>query len=489
LALSGSSFALLLIASTFAFTSLFPTNAYAANTAQAKPASAIDLTIYGNRYAQVEEVRQVDLLAGENTIQLEGIAQNYRPDSLRLISVAGPSQLVFNSAVYQQANLNKYQLLSQSIGKQVTVRQDGKDITGTLKAVNGGDELVIVTSEGKVQVVSKTDSVTVDNLPSNLTSSASLVMEVNASTAGTYTIKFMYETTGVTYSIKHSLVYDDNVSKVLNFDTFVSLYNDSGTDFKNANVHLITGSVADDDAPGGLRYSPQSFSDSQKELRLPQEAAVESVGEQKQYTIPGKVNLANGQIRQTQLLAATNVSVARSYIASASSWDQSNDKPISAAVRLHFTNDQTAGPGRAIPSGPVKVYQYNSTQNLQLTASAYLSEKAAGECFDLEIGRTSDVKFTHTLVKSEDLSPQPPANPTPNYRQKSVWRYQHQVTVHNYKDRDVEVTLELTKQAGNTTIVSSTPALSEDNANKASAKQTVGKQGKQNFEFTLEVSN
>ncbi len=56
-----------------------------------------------------------------------------------------------------------------------------------------------------------------------------------------------------------------------------------------------------------------------------------------------------------------------------------------------------------LPAGIVKVYQRNSENKLQLTASSDIKELAVDETFEIGIGTSSDVKAERTLVKSNRI--------------------------------------------------------------------------------------
>ncbi len=460
------------------------------------PADQSDITVYGNQFAQVQETRTVTLKAGRNRVQLNGVAARYRVDSLRLVSAKGTGTFAYRSATYQPANLFNEQLLAGSIGKQVkawryTTKQE---VTGTLKSVNG-TALVLVLADGKTELVN-TNDVTLLDSPTGLSNTASLVVEADVSAAGDYQIDFLYETEGVTWSAKHSLIFDDEKSEVSSWEATVSLVNESGTSFKNATVRLLSGKVAGEDAPGGrgLYQAARAPMNDASES-----ASVENVGDQKVYTLPGTLNMASGQTRQVPLFNGKNVPVKRTYVVGTATARYSADGKADAQIRLTVENCEKHHLGQPIPSGLVKVYQYNVAKKLQLTGSTRVSEKAQDEIFDLNIGTSSDVKWDVKLVEAvpvdggdATVTPNKPktsggaraVQPTPVAQgdQAQFEDHTYQVTVYNYKrDRNVDVQVEVAvpvKQVLDAT-------WTRPRADRANKTLTVPKSDKASVKYTI----
>ncbi|MBX9694448.1 MAG: DUF4140 domain-containing protein, partial [Cyanobacteria bacterium] len=213
----------------------------AANFVETKSASSVDVTVYGNSFAQVEETRQVALQAGRNRIQLNGIAAQYRQDSLRVIGVTGPGKFTYKTATYQNANLTWEQILADSVGTKIAATvgsgTNAKDVTGTLLSINGG-QVVLQGDDGKTYLTGTT-GISLSKLPAGLSNSASLIVEADVSVAGTYSLNFLYETGGMTWTAKHSVIYDDANQKLESFESTVNVINQSGTSFDNATLWLL----------------------------------------------------------------------------------------------------------------------------------------------------------------------------------------------------------------------------------------------------------
>lgn len=474
------------------------------NLVVSAPASASAVTVYGAQVAQVQESREIkNVPAGRVFIQLSGIAAKYRTDSLRLIKVEGPGAFKFREAAYQAPNSAPERLLQESVGKQVTAyRHNGnklEPVTGILQSVNGNQ--VAILSGGSIEIVG-TGDVSLGQAPRGVTNTASLVLEAEVETAGTYTVEFLYSTDGFAWSAKHSLIYNEEKGKLDSWATTVSVVNDSGTSFKNATVKLISGKVAEgiEDAPGGrgmyrseAAFAPASVGSDG--------AAVDTVGDQNSYTLPGTVHLVNGQARQIPLFdAATygrDVPVTKTYVVGKTAHYGAAPGPQQAGIRLTVENCEKHNLGKPLPAGSVEVLQAKTGTILQLTGSTKLGEKATDEIFDLNISTSSEVKWDTKVVSvkqvkgaaPEDageegpvLSPTIPARGIAQPVNNAVYQDSEvELTIYNYKrDKAVDVKVEINA------VLKELPAGWKQAAvNKAEITVKVDKSGKATVKYTL----
>lgn len=457
--------------------------ATAPNIVVSAPATACDVTLYGSQFAQVQETRNVaNVPAGRARIQLNGIAAAYRADSLRLISVTGPGSFTYLSATYQPANFTPDRLLAESIGKQVTAyRHTAKgleSITGTLQSAQGTQ--LVISVNGRPELVN-TGDVSLLETPQGLSTTASLVVEAEVSVAGTYTFEFQYATEGLSWSARHSLIYDEDNNKLDSWATYVSVQNNSGVNYNNATLRLIAGKVAAgvEDAPGGGRYAMRAMA--APAMVGSSGATVESVGDQNVFEIPGSVTLNAGQSRQIPLYdAATygkDVPVTKVYVVGTNwsiyGYGNGVNAPQQAGIRLSIANCEKNNLGKPLPAGTVEVQQRKSGKTLQLTGSTSIGEKAAEETFDLNISTSGEVKWeiklaqrkqvkgTVTIEEDEDentpvapaplvptgaaVSPPRQLVPARSTTQDATFEdREYELVVTNYKkDKDVDVKVEI----------------------------------------------
>lgn len=455
-----------------------------AQQSTASPAQQQTLTVYSSRFAVVQEIRKADLKAGANSVQLGGVSGQYRPQTLMVVSVEGSGQFTLRAVSYQQANLNSAGLLSSAVGKQITVSygvgSGSSVITGKLIAVSDG-ELIILPSDqpNSPRIIRSRDQVSVPELPQELSSTPSLTLQADAAKEGPYAFRILYQSGGFAWTATHSAVYDEKAGKLTTLDSSVAITNDSGTAYKGVDVNLLSGDVQDnsgarirpfaaDEAPGGARLMAAS----------PAEAAVQSVGEQKLYTLPGKVDINIGENKQIPLLTAHDIPVDREYYFSIYGDTDGNSQSVN--VRLHVTDDSKHNLGKPLPAGAVRIYQPDTKGNLQLTGTTRVKDVAVGENFNLELGTTTDVKFS-TKVVSDVQDPRP----TDAQDTKPLYETQvFEVTISNSKANDVTVNLRQTVPVG-ASIVQSSHKFVKENATSQYAPVAVAHNGQTVVRFTL----
>ncbi len=441
----------------------------------ARPASSLDITVFSDG-AQIEETRQVMLHAGHNRIRLEGIAVQYRQDSLRIIGVSGPSEFNFKSAVHEPASLNQERILANSIGKRVSATVGSgaraRRIDGTLKSVQGG-QAVITAANGQVYFAQANDVVPA-RMPNGLSSTASLVVEADVATAGTYSINLVYETEGLSWSATHSLIEAGDHKSVSSYEVTVNVDNRSGTAFAHANLWLMSGGVQQ--GPGGPRaYELAAASPRMgKSFDAPR---VQSVGERKVYRIPGQVSLGDGQNRQFQLFAAKDVPVVHEYYLPASGYNYGTvaSGQESVSVRLKLKNCDESHMGMPLPGGDIKVYERNDEGKLQIVSQGTtIRELARDEEFAVSIGTSSDVKAERTLADAT----KPLRVGNTEYQDRTF-----NVKIYNYKQVPVDVLVEANVPADQSNIA----PLTKKSANIGTASVHVDANTNGTLSYTLTI--
>ena len=417
--------------------------AEAAPLIQSGAGKGANITIYGNGFAQIEESRTVDLKAGMNRIQLDGISTQYVPDSLRIVTVDGTGKFTYKSSTYQSANMNRGTILKKSIGETVLVYIDTaaglQALEGTLLSVSGGQMVVSNPTNGETMLTNSAN-VALKKMPEGLSNSASLVVEANVDVAGSYEMKFFYESRGMGWSAKHSLIYNEKAAQIDDFQTTFNVVNGTGTSFEDANLWLLSGDVPLN-SPRLGRTASAGYSFDQ--AATTESASVESVGERKVYKITGMVDLIEGQ-RQIPFLLAKNVPVEKEFVLNSSDYRFQNSQTlIPVNARLNLKNCVENHLGVPLPAASVKVFQANSDGVLQATASAAVKEIAVDEEFSVALGTSSDVKASVKMKSATEVKMASNAIPQGQYNRPPKWQDQEwQIKVHNFKtDKDVDVTV------------------------------------------------
>lgn len=385
-----------------------------------------EVTVYLGGPALVRENRLVNLPEGKSEVSLAGLPEQLVPNSVTITSVTGDGAFKLGPFSYRPANLSVAAILEKAVGTTVTLidrdHLGERSTTGKLVHVIHNQAVIEEASSGKVVIVPLGNRYSVDpSVLKGLTNLASLVMEPTVSKEGKYGIGIMYAAEGLSWARRFEVFYDAKAEKMLRFACWVDLTNNSGAPIGDTKFKLIAGvnngyqqvnrgrspkggarmmaMAASADFGGGLESA--SFS--------ADNAEVETVGEQKLYTLPDTLSLDNGETKQTVLVLAEGVPVKPEYYLQDTGYyltpgrrDVPENK-LPVYIRLKVANDKESNLGFALPSGAVNIFEPDSSGALQRTDSSNLgSHVAAGEGFTLQLSTASkDIKATRRLTKQK----------------------------------------------------------------------------------------
>lgn len=393
--------------------------------------SSVELTVYHGGPAVVREARKVSLDEGRSNLQIDGLPLQFVGGSLTVVSAEGAGPFKMHSTSFRNANLSLDTILQKAIGQHVVLCEAARNgaviqHTGKLLYIIDGRTAVLQESDDQdsVQLVPLTNKVELtDGLPEGLSALSSLVMDVSTGATGDYDINTLYESEGLAWRPWYEFIYDSEASVLKRLACFVELTNSSGTDMEDARLSLIAGhnhSVnARPKGRGVMRAQAMSASfEAQVESAGGgmdyEEADVETVGNQRMYTLPDSVTLVNGETLNPALVFAEDVPVTQEFHLN-ESWYGSrrelndDDLPkLPISVKLRAKNDKASNLGIPLPPASGRVLEPDSTGQLQKTDNSRVTgHVAANEKFVLDLTVPSkDLKATRELT-FQHIDPEP----------------------------------------------------------------------------------
>ena len=121
------------------------------------------------------------------------------------------------------------------------------------------------------------------------------------------------------------------------------------------------------------------------------------------YPLAEATTIANNQTKQVSFLSAERVRADRGYEQTFYSF-VSQDEPVSAEVRVRFSNSQASGLGDQLPSGVVRVYARDARGQPQFVGEDRIGHTSAGSDLALKIGDAFDVTIQPTLRQTTRAS-------------------------------------------------------------------------------------
>ena len=356
------------------------------------------VTVYNSNVALVRDVRQVRLPTGTVDLRFMDIAAKVNPATVHIASLSAPKSLTVLEQNYEYDLLNPQKLLDKYVGKEVMLvrlrTQNNSTQEEYVKAT------LLANNEGPVWKVANeivtgmgSDRLIFPDLPENLYSKPTLVWLLDNEHAGEQTVEASYLTGDMNWNADYVLTVAAN-QKVGDLNGWVTLVNNSGTAFKNAQLQLVAGAVHRV-APS----APAPLNGPAMELRRAAKAefAQEAISEYHLYTLERRTTVQNNETKQISLLSSTGVHLEKHFEVDGQSYYYRNPQqpgaPFKDPVQVHlkFKNSEADSLGQPLPAGTVRVYQGDSKGRVQFIGEDHIDHTPKDETLDLHIGDAFDV--------------------------------------------------------------------------------------------------
>jgi hypothetical protein len=371
----------------------------AAAPAETAPQTAqgdVAITIYNNNLALVQDVRQIAIAQGKSRVEFPDVSAQIRPQTLSFAAA--------NTAIIEQNFdydlLTPEKLMEKAVGQTVTLLRTNP-ATGaetreraTVLSVAGG---VVLRIGDRIEVL-RDDGLPVrvifDRVPPGLRARPTLSVNLDSSRGGTRPVQLRYLTGGLGWSADYVALYNEKAGTI-DMQGWVTLTNNTGTTFHNADTVLVAG-----DPNGGGRggYSQRGMTRAGT-----QAAAREQLGDFYLYPITGRTTIANAQTKQVSFLDVQAVP-ARKIYAHEVYWQQNDETPENVESRIAFSTSRDQGLGDALPAGTVRFYQRDSEGTPQFIGEKDIDHTPMGSDLSLVTGDAFDITVKAEVEKRETIT-------------------------------------------------------------------------------------
>lgn len=373
------------------------------------------ISIYNNNLGFVRDTRKVDLKTGANAIAFEGVASQIKAETAMLTG-NGVDVIEQN---YDYDLLTPNNILEQYVGKDVKTAiinpANGQTIFDNAKVLNNNYGNPILQFSYGVEA-NFPGRVVYDKIPANLRVKPTLVVNLKNNAAGSKNLELAYLTNGISW--KADYVADVTSDNVLNLNTWITLNNETGTDYENAKVQLISGSV--NQAPGVSPYPRPMMAKMARGAYAMDNAVMESgpverssISDYYLYTLPIKTTIKDQQSKQVSLMNIENVKYEKEYElksplyigvgTQAEEFEKQNPNVV-----FKLVNEKTSNLGLPMPGGVVRFYENDIHNNMQFIGESKIEQSASGEKINLTIGKAFDLfakgKISNVKAISKDMS-------------------------------------------------------------------------------------
>ncbi|MGV2495583.1 DUF4139 domain-containing protein [Pelagerythrobacter aerophilus] len=360
----------------------------------------VSVTIYNNGQALVQDVRQLPIAQGRSRIEFPDVSAQIRPETLSF--AAEGAAIVEQNFDFDLLTPTK--LMEKAIGQTVTLVR-----TNPATGVETRERATVLSTAGGVVVkigdrieVLRDDGLPVravfDRVPPNLRARPTLSVTVESDRGGRRPASIRYLTPGLGWSADYVSLYDE-ATGAIDMQGWVTLTNQTGTTFHQADTLLVAGSPGSA-AASNRRYPPPPPRRSDMVRPGTESSGREQVGEFYLYPIEGRTTIANNQTKQVSFLDIQGAP-ARKVYARTVGWLANDDAPVNVSSEIAFSSSRQGGLGDALPAGTVRFYQRDSQGTPQFIGESAIGHTPMGSELSLRTGDAFDI-FVQAEVESRE---------------------------------------------------------------------------------------
>ncbi|MCO8029119.1 DUF4139 domain-containing protein [Brevundimonas diminuta] len=363
----------------------------------------VSLTVYNQNIALVEDVRNLNVPAGRSRQEFPGVSASIRPETVGL-SGRGLSVVEQN---FDYDLLTPGKLMESAVGNEIGIvrTNPGSGAQATERArVLAANQGVVLQIGDRIEVL-RDDGVPTrvifDRVPQNLRPRPTLSVTLDAEGAGRRETTLSYLTSGLTWKADYVARFDEKAGK-LDLTGWVTLTNNSGATFSNAQTRVVAGDVNLIGNQGGGYNPRQPVRGGSLRGNGTQSGGEGALADVYVYPLPEAVTVANNQTKQVGLIDAAGVPATKRYLRVINGFSTA-EQPIAAEVGVIFANGSGAA-ARALPAGVIRVYVKDEAGEPRFIGESQVDHSPAGSEIVVTTGDAFDVTVQPRLVSSERVS-------------------------------------------------------------------------------------
>ncbi|MFH0797024.1 MAG: DUF4139 domain-containing protein [Candidatus Omnitrophota bacterium] len=441
----------------------------------------VSLTVYNQNFALVRDVRLLELKEGINTVRFEDIASQIDATSVHFNSLTDPAGCSILEQNFEYDLVSADKLLRKYIDKEIrVVTRDNNLYEGFLSSYDGQQLVLAKTPDkGPLFIVNRENvrNIEFPQLPEGLITKPTLVWSIFNEKSRQHQVELSYLTNGMNWSADYvaSVSKDE---KNISLNGWVTINNNSGTGYENANLKLIAGDVHRvTEQPRNRRED--AMLETKAMGGAPAQFEEKSFFEYHLYTLQRRTDLKNNQTKQITLFTAPQVPVEKvyNYDGALYRWYYYNDwqkqtcnKKV--AVNLEFKNSEKNGLGIPLPKGKVRVYKADTDDTLQFIGEDRIDHTPKDEKITLFLGNAFDIVGERKVTDHKIIT-------------SNVYRDSYEITLRNHKKEPVTVNV-IEHQWADWKILESSHKYQKKDAVTAEFNIPVPKDGEVKLDYTAE---
>jgi hypothetical protein len=359
--------------------------------AEAEQGEGVTLTIYNQDFVVVKERRTMDLKQGRSRIRFRDVAASIVPETVQFSTLQHPDAAHVVEQNYEFDLVSVDKLLDKYIDREISVvLQDGQILKGQLLSFDPS-QLLLKTGTG-VDLVPRdrnVKDVQFSSLPGGLLTQPTLVWLLDAKNTTKELVKVAYRANQMNWHVDYRVRLNQAGDR-LDLAGWVTVSNNTGATYKDAQVKLMAGDVHIVQEPRMPRTMPQMRAGAALAAKAEPAFTEKSFAEYHLYQLGRKATLKDRETKQIELLDVTEIPVSRHY-----AYRGQGNK---VEVMLQFKNDKAVreGLGIPLPKGSVRVFQYDQDGQLEFAGTDQIDHTAKEELVSVRLGYASDLTAERT---------------------------------------------------------------------------------------------
>lgn len=362
---------------------------------------------YGNQvpgYATIKQVRTIDLESGRSEVRFDDVAAYIDPTTVLFESLTDPGGTRVLEQGFRFDLVDPSKLLQKRLGE--TINLNGRDVK-LLGLQSGG--MVVQDEEGSIFYHQGMSGVKFDaSIARDMVIKPTLSWDLVADNGGEHRTRVSYQAQGITWWADYNLVFtpgSDANSGTLDVGSWVSILNQSGASFEDANLKLVAGDVnrAQPQRQNEIRYAARGMV---ADMAMEAGFQEKSFFEYHLYTLGRPTTILDSSTKQIELfetargVPAEKVLVFDGLGGQWRYWGNGlyNDRNLGNGVQpkvevyLKFDNTDDHGLGIPLPAGRIRVSQMDDADgSLEFIGEDVIDHTPREEEVLIKLGNAFDV--------------------------------------------------------------------------------------------------
>lgn len=399
------------------------------------PSDAPSLTIYNENFAVVRQTLPLDLKAGLNHVTVNDITAHIEPDSIILRDPAGKRTLQIREQNYRADPLSQKFLLHYYEGKTISFQsyrdQNGKTETVQGKIISSGNGPYsspynqpdyyqpqtpsgqpIIEVDGKIQF-GLPGLPLFPALPDDSIVKPTLDWTLETDKPGLFNADLAYISEGMTWNAAYNVVAPETDNGTMNMVGWVTMQNNTGKTFTNANIKLMAGDVNKISPTNGYLRPMDAIEGAANLNLVNQDVTEKAFDEYHLYTLPHPTTLRDGETKQVEFIHAEHIKYKQIYVYDGAdidlnqyngwsyenirgSQDYGTKSNTKVAVMREFVNSKANGLGIPLPKGRMRFYKQDTDGQLEFTGENNIDHTPKDETVRVYTGNAFDLTGERT---------------------------------------------------------------------------------------------